>query len=69
VVVIAALAVDLGSKAIGPDGSVSMGEAARWTAFWIFLAFCFAGMVYAVQGHQRALEFVTAYLWKIPQRR
>jgi len=63
VVVIAALAVDLGLKSHRHrTEAVSMGEAARWTAFWIFLAFCFAGMVYAVQGHQRALEFVTAYL-------
>jgi len=39
-----------------------MGEAARWTAFWVFLAALFAGVVYVTRGQQRALEFVTAYL-------
>ncbi len=57
------LAVDLGLKSHRHRSqAISMAEAARWTILWVALALVFAGAVYAVKGHQRALEFITAYL-------
>ena len=58
-----ALAIDLGLKSHRHRSqAISMGEAARWTVLWVALTLIFAGAVYAVKGHQRALEFLTAYL-------
>ena len=63
VMVAAALSLDLGLKSHRHrTQAVSLAEAARWTIFWIGLALVFAGVVYAVKGHQRSLEFLTGYL-------
>ena len=63
VIVVVALAIDLGLKSHRHrESGVSLAEAARWTALWVALALVFAGVVYAVKGHQHALEFLTAYL-------
>jgi tellurite resistance protein TerC len=41
---------------------VRLREALAWGAMWIALAGAFAAVVYFWQGHQTALEFVTAYV-------
>ena len=59
--VLAVLAVDLGifhKKA----HTVSVKEAAIWSAVWITLSLGFAGVIYWLHGQQSALEFVTGYL-------
>src|SRR5881392_619880 len=63
IIVVAALAADLGRNSQRREtDAVPMSEALGWTALWVILAFVFAGVVYFGEGHQRALEFVTAYL-------
>jgi len=59
--VLAMLALDLGvlnrrSHRIG------FREALAWSGMWIALAAAFAVLVFAWQGHVRALEFVTGYV-------
>jgi tellurite resistance protein TerC len=62
-IIATALAVDLGLKSHRDrTEAIALGEAARWTILWVGLAFLFAGVVYAVKGHVRALEFMTGYL-------
>ena len=59
--VLAVLAVDLGifhKKA----HTVTVKEAAIWSAVWITLSLGFAGIIYWQHGQQSALEFVTGYL-------
>jgi tellurite resistance protein TerC len=59
--VLAVLAVDLGifhKKA----HTVTVKEAAIWSAVWISLSLGFAGVIYWLHGQQSALEFVTGYL-------
>jgi tellurite resistance protein TerC len=41
---------------------VKFKEALGWSAFWIALAFGFAGLIAFWQGRQPALEFVTGYV-------
>jgi tellurite resistance protein TerC len=48
---------------------VSMGEALRWSALWVFLALCFNAWLWwhlkssgDAQASQRAFEFLTGYL-------
>jgi len=41
---------------------IKFKEALGWSAFWIALAFGFAGLVAFWQGRQPALEFVTGYV-------
>jgi tellurite resistance protein TerC len=56
--VLAVLAVDLGifhKKA----HTVTVKEAAIWSAVWITLSRGFAGVIYWLHGPQSALEFVT----------
>jgi len=61
--VVAAIALDLGLRSHRDrQTGVPFGEAARWTALWVGLALLFAGVVYAVKGRQRGLEFLTGYL-------
>ena len=58
----AALALDLGLKSHRDrHEAITVGEAARWTLFWVGLAFLFAGVVYLAKGPQRSLEFLTGY--------
>ncbi|HEV2883211.1 MAG TPA: TerC family protein [Pyrinomonadaceae bacterium] len=42
--------------------TITYREATIWSAVWISLATCFAGLVFWYQGSQRGLEFVTGYL-------
>ena len=59
--VLAVLAVDLGifhKKA----HTVTLKEAATWSAVWITLSLAFAGVIYWLFGAQPSLEFVTGYL-------
>jgi tellurite resistance protein TerC len=41
---------------------IKFKEALGWSAFWIALAFAFAGLIAFWQGRQLALEFVTGYV-------
>jgi len=59
--VLAVLAVDLGifhKKA----HTVTLKEAATWSAVWIALSLAFAGVIYWLYGAQPSLEFVTGYV-------
>ncbi len=61
VLVLALLALDLGvlnRKAHMPG----LGEAARWTAFWVGLAAAFNVFVYLKFGSVKATEFATGYV-------
>ena len=59
--VIAMLAIDLGlfhrSARV-----VSVREAGAWSAVWIALAACFAGLLWATMGSEPALLFATGYV-------
>jgi tellurite resistance protein TerC len=41
---------------------VKVKEALTWSLVWVFLAACFAGIVYYAFGSERALEFTAGYL-------
>jgi tellurite resistance protein TerC len=41
---------------------VSAKEAAIWTAVWVSLGLAFAGLVFAWQGQQKGLEWLTGYV-------
>lgn len=59
--VLGMLALDLGvfhRKA----HTVSVREAAVWSAVWVALSLAFAALVYVWQGPDKGLEFVTGYL-------
>ena len=59
--VLAMLALDLGvfHRKARP---VTLREAATWTGVWVTLAILFNGWVYAAEGSEKALEFLTGYL-------
>lgn len=59
--VIAMLAVDLGLFHRSAR-AVSAREAAAWSAVWIALAGCFAGLLWATMGSEPALLFATGYV-------
>jgi tellurite resistance protein TerC len=59
--VLAMLALDLGvfnRKA----HVVTIKEAAVWTSVWVTLGLAFAGLMFAWQGQQKGLEWLTGYL-------
>ncbi len=59
--VLGMLALDLGvfhRKA----HTVSVREAATWSAVWVALSLAFAALVYVWQGPDKGLEFITGYL-------
>ncbi len=62
VVVIVALIVDMGLKSHRGAHVVSFKEAALWSLLWLVLSLSFAGIIDAAMGHERALEFLAAYL-------
>ncbi len=41
---------------------IGLRKAAIWTAFWVSFALVFNGLVWAMLGREKALEFLTAYL-------
>ncbi len=55
------LAVDLGSLDRRPHAP-SLREAALWSAVWVGLALTFGGIVWAVQGSERAMLYLTGYV-------
>lgn len=59
--VLAILAIDLGVLNRRAH-TVSVREAAAWSAVWISLALGFAALVFYFRGHHVGLEFVTGYL-------
>lgn len=42
--------------------AVSMKEAGIWSLVWLFLAIAFAGGIWSLQGGERAMLFLTAYI-------
>lgn len=61
VFILAMLALDLGL--INRKAHViKMKEALLWTAFWVSLATAFGAGVYYFYGHDKGMEFFTAYL-------
>lgn len=42
--------------------TVKAKEALLWTLFWIVLALVFNGVIYYIQGSQKAMAFLTGYL-------
>jgi tellurite resistance protein TerC len=61
VVVLAILALDLGVLHKRSE-TVSVREAATWSAVWVALSLCFALAIYKTMGKQSGLEFLTGYL-------
>ena len=59
--VLAMLALDLGVLHRRAH-RIGFPEALAWSGMWIALAAAFAALVFAWQGHVRALEFVTGYV-------
>jgi len=41
---------------------VTIRDALTWTVVWIVLAMVFAFVVYAIEGHYKAMEFLTGYV-------
>lgn len=42
--------------------AIPLKEAVLWSGFWICLALLFNGLIYAVDGPEKALEFFTGYV-------
>jgi tellurite resistance protein TerC len=61
VAVLAILALDLGVLH-RRSSTVSVKEAATWSAVWIALSLCFAFAIYQTLGKESGLEFLTGYL-------
>ncbi|MDE2512361.1 MAG: TerC family protein [Elusimicrobia bacterium] len=61
VAVAAMLAVDLGVLGVRAH-KPSMREAAAWSAAWIGLALAFGGAIWALEGSERALLYLTGYV-------
>jgi TerC family integral membrane protein len=61
VAVLAILALDLGVLH-RRSSTVSLKEAAVWSAVWVALSLSFAFAIYKTMGPQSGLEFVTGYL-------
>lgn len=59
--VAAMLGVDLGLLG-GRARKPSMREAAAWSAAWIGLALAFGGAIWALQGPERAMLYLTGYV-------
>jgi len=58
--VLAMLAVDLVLHRRSPV--MTFRQAVGWTIFWVFLAACFAGLVFLWHGRPAMLQFVTGYV-------
>ena len=61
ILVAAMLAVDLGVLG-GRAHKPSLRESALWSAAWIGLALAFGGVIWAAQGPDRALLYLTGYV-------
>jgi tellurite resistance protein TerC len=61
VAVAAMLAVDLGVLGVKAH-KPTVKEAALWSAAWILLSLAFGGVIWAVQGSERATLFLTGYV-------
>lgn len=61
VAVAAMLGVDLGMLGVRAH-KPTIKEAAAWSAAWIALALSFAGVIWAVQGADRAMLYLTGYV-------
>jgi len=61
-VVLAALALDLGVASRGPGGGTSLRSAALWSGFWIGLSLLFGVVIWALYGPDPAVTYLTAYV-------
>src|SRR5262245_47609648 len=59
--VLLVLAVDLG-VARRRHRAQTAAEAARWVLLWVSLSIAFGFLLWVVRGHERGLEFFTAYV-------
>jgi tellurite resistance protein TerC len=60
--ILALLAVDLGvARARGHRGQ-TVAEAGRWVLFWVALSLAFGVVLWKVRGHERGMEWFTAYV-------
>jgi tellurite resistance protein TerC len=60
--VLAVLAVDLGVARARGHREQTATEAGRWVLLWVALSLAFGGGIWWVRGHERGLEFFTAYV-------
>ncbi len=60
--VLAVLAVDLGVARARGHRAQTATEAGRWVLLWVTLSLAFGGGIWWVRGHERGLEFFTAYV-------
>ena len=60
--VLAVLAVDLGVARARGHRAQTAAEAGRWVLLWVALSLAFGGGLWWVRGHERGLEFFTAYV-------
>ncbi len=60
--VLLVLAVDLGLARRRGHRAQTAAEAARWVLLWVSLSLAFGGVLWSWRGHDRGLEFFTAYV-------
>jgi len=60
--VLAVLAVDLGVARVRGHRAQTASEAGRWVLLWVTLSVAFGAGLWLVRGHERGLEFFTAYV-------
>jgi tellurite resistance protein TerC len=60
--VLAVLATDLGVARLRGHRAQTAAEAGRWVLLWVSLSLAFGAGLWWFRGHQRGLEFFTAYV-------
>jgi len=60
--VLAVLAVDLGVARLRGHRAQTAAEAGRWVLLWVGLSLAFGVGLWSVRGHERGLEYFTAYV-------
>ena len=60
--VLALLAVDLGVARARGHRAQTASEAARWVLFWVGLSVAFGVLLWRLRGHERGMEWFTAYV-------
>ncbi|HSP18398.1 MAG TPA: TerC/Alx family metal homeostasis membrane protein, partial [Myxococcaceae bacterium] len=59
---LAVLSIDLGVARVRGHRAQTAAEAGRWVLLWVALSLAFGAGLWAVRGHERGLEFFTAYV-------
>ena len=60
--VLALLAVDLGVARARGHRAQTASEAGRWVLFWVGLSVAFGVLLWRLRGHERGMEWFTAYV-------